>query len=43
MTEEPYKINPNCPCTWPGCPRHGKCGECQEYHHGRGEKTCCGK
>ena len=37
------KINPDCPCTWPGCPRHGKCKECQEYHHKLGEKTACGK
>jgi len=33
--------NPDCPCTWPRCPRHGKCEECKEYHHSQGEKTCC--
>jgi hypothetical protein len=37
------EINPDCPCTWPGCPRHGKCKACQEYHHSRGDKTSCGK
>ena len=34
--------NPDCPCDW-DCPRHGKCSECQAYHHARGEKTFCGK
>ena len=34
--------NQDCPCTW-DCPRHGKCSECHEYHHNRGEKTSCGK
>ena len=41
MAEE--KINKNCPCPETSCPRHGKCQECQEYHHKRGEKTSCGK
>ena len=35
--------NPDCPCTWPGCPRHGKCSLCQEYHRKCGDKTSCGK
>lgn len=35
-------INENCPCTY-DCDSHGKCIECKEYHHGRGEKTCCEK
>lgn len=38
MTEEK-----DCPCPYTSCPRHGKCKECQEYHHSRGEKTSCGK
>ncbi|HEX71831.1 MAG TPA: cytosolic protein, partial [Candidatus Hydrogenedentes bacterium] len=21
-----------CTCTYPGCPRHGKCCECLQYH-----------
>ena len=41
MTNE--KINPDCPCTWPGCPRHGNCKECQEYHRSCGDKTSCQK
>jgi len=39
MTEE----NPDCPCPETSCPRHGKCSECQKYHHARDEKTSCGK
>ena len=39
MTEE----NKNCPCPETSCPRHGKCKQCQAYHHKRGEKTSCGK
>lgn len=35
------EYNPDCPCTWPGCERHGKCRECREYHHGLGQKTAC--
>ena len=30
-----------CPCTYPGCPRHGDCDKCKEYHHSCGEKTSC--
>lgn len=22
----------DCACTYPGCPRHGKCCECVAYH-----------
>ena len=40
MTEE---TNPNCRCTWTGCPRHGKCSECQAYHKSCGDCTACGK
>lgn len=24
--------NRACTCTYPGCPRHGKCCECVAYH-----------
>lgn len=37
------KPKTDCPCDWPGCPRHGDCKACQAYHHGHGEKTCCEK
>ncbi len=37
------KINPKCPCTWPGCPLHGDCKACKAYHHARGEETACEK
>jgi hypothetical protein len=35
------KHNPDCPCTWPDCDRHGNCEECRKYHHASGEKTSC--
>jgi len=35
--------NFDCPCYCNSCPRHGKCSECQAYHHGNGERTSCGK
>lgn len=25
-----------CACTYPGCPRHGKCCECVAYHRDHG-------
>jgi len=31
----------NCPCTYPGCPRKGKCCECIAYHKKRGELPGC--
>jgi hypothetical protein len=37
------KKNPDCPCTYPGCERHGICEECKEYHHSQGQKTSCEK
>lgn len=40
MTEE---INKDCPCYDLDCLRHGKCTECQAYHHSYGSKTSCGK
>jgi hypothetical protein len=30
-----------CPCTYPGCPRHGDCDACRAYHHAHGEQTSC--
>ena len=33
--------NPDCPCTYPGCPRHGICRECIAYHRRMGEFTAC--
>ena len=36
-------IKNDCPCTWPGCLRHGDCKACKEYHHSMGQKTTCEK
>ena len=33
----------SCPCKNLKCPRHGKCGECIDYHRQRGELTACEK
>ncbi|MCK5116061.1 MAG: hypothetical protein KAR44_05635 [Candidatus Aegiribacteria sp.] len=33
--------NESCPCTYPGCPRHGNCRECIAYHRRLGEFTGC--
>lgn len=41
--EKEVKLNEDCPCTWPGCERHGNCEKCKAYHHGAGEKTSCEK
>jgi hypothetical protein len=42
MTGCSHQKNPiQCPCTYPGCPRHGKCCECVEYHRGSGEVPAC--
>ncbi len=30
----------NCPCP-ADCIRHGKCKECIDFHHNRGEETYC--
>ncbi len=30
-----------CLCTYPGCPRHGKCCECVAYHRKHGEVPGC--
>jgi len=31
----------NCPCTYPGCPRKGKCCECLQYHLAHQELPGC--
>ena len=31
----------NCPCTYPGCPRKGKCCECIAHHRENGELPGC--
>jgi hypothetical protein len=31
----------NCTCTYPGCPRKGKCCECIEYHKQDNEIPAC--
>ncbi len=30
-----------CTCTYPGCPRHGICCECIQYHASSGELPGC--
>ncbi|MEJ5307871.1 MAG: DUF6485 family protein [candidate division WOR-3 bacterium] len=30
-----------CLCTYPGCPRHGKCCECVAYHRQHNEFPGC--
>ena len=40
MKEQP-KNNPNCPCAYASCPRHGHCKECQAFH--KDDKTSCQK
>ncbi len=31
----------DCPCTYSGCSRHGKCSECISYHNNMGEFPAC--
>lgn len=31
----------SCACTYPGCPRHGKCCECIAHHRKKGGFTAC--
>ncbi len=31
----------NCGCTYPGCPRKGKCCDCIEHHREKGELPGC--
>jgi len=34
--------NPDdCPCTYPGCPRHGNCCQCVAHHRGKGQLAAC--
>ena len=40
MTEE-KKLNPDCPCTYVDCPRHGDCEACKANHHGKDQLTAC--
>lgn len=35
------KKNPDCPCTYSPCSRHGNCQACKDYHHRMGQKTAC--
>lgn len=30
-----------CNCTYPGCPRKGKCCECLHYHRKKGQLPAC--
>ena len=30
-----------CTCSYPGCPRHGKCEECVKYHRDNGGFPAC--
>ncbi|WP_228288115.1 DUF6485 family protein [Thermosipho ferrireducens] len=42
MLCENYEKNlSNCNCSYPGCPRKGKCCECLAYHRSRGELPAC--
>lgn len=42
MTCENEKQNlKNCNCSYPGCPRKGKCCECIAYHRRMGELPAC--
>jgi hypothetical protein len=31
----------NCPCTYPGCDKKGKCCDCLSYHLSRDELPAC--
>jgi len=31
----------DCNCSYPGCPRKGKCCECLSYHRANGELPAC--
>jgi hypothetical protein len=33
--------NPDCPCTYPGCPRHGNCCQCVKHHRGKDQLPAC--
>jgi len=33
--------NKNCNCSYPGCPRHGKCCECLHHHLSSKQLPAC--
>jgi len=35
------KNKAKCPCTWPNCPRKGKCCECLKHHLKNDELPAC--
>lgn len=35
------KLNPDCPCTYVDCERHGDCEACKDNHHSQDQKTSC--
>ena len=35
------ELKETCPCTYPGCPRKGKCCECLKYHLSNDELPAC--
>jgi len=41
--KEEKELKKDCPCKYPGCPRHGDCKACKAYHHEADEKTSCEK
>lgn len=42
MTCPRHKENDKaCNCTYPGCPRHGKCCECLEHHRAKDQLPAC--
>jgi hypothetical protein len=41
MSSEKKELNPDCPCKYVDCPRHGDCEACKRNHHAAGQKTSC--
>ena len=35
------KNNDRCNCSYPGCPRHGLCCECLQYHLAQKQLPAC--
>jgi len=31
----------DCPCTYPGCPRHGNCCQCVAHHRAKDQLPAC--
>ena len=31
----------DCPCTYPGCPRHGNCCQCVAHHRDKSQLPAC--